>query len=137
MADLKLVLSDPKTGKAYNIDANGASAGALIGKAIGTEIDANPFGLPGYKITITGGSDKTGTPARADLPGNGRRGLLISDGFGYHAEHNGERRRKGQRGCEIAADFVQVNAKVTGYGDKSLEEIFAPAAAEEAPAAAE
>ena len=132
MADLKLVLSDPKTGKAYNIDATGAAAGALIGKAIGTEIDANPFGLAGYKITITGGSDKTGTPARADLPGNGRRGLLITDGFGFHAKHNGERRRKGQRGCEIEGDFVQVNAKITAYGEKTLDEIFAPAEAPEA-----
>ena len=92
------------------------------------EMGVNPFGLAGYKITITGGSDKTGTPARADLPGNGRRGLLISDGFGFNAKKEGERRRKGQRGSEIAADFVQVNAKVTVYGAKSLEEIFAPAA---------
>lgn len=133
MAELKLVLSDPKTGKAYNIEAKDAAASALIGKTIGTEIDANPFGLAGYKITITGGSDKTGTPARADLPGSGRRGLLITKGIGFKPKKEGERRRKGQRGCEIAPDFVQVNAKVTVYGAKTLEEIFAPAApAEEA-----
>ena len=45
MADLKVVLSDPQTGKAYNIDATGAAAGAIIGKTIGTEIDGTPFGL--------------------------------------------------------------------------------------------
>ena len=128
MAELKLVLSDPKTGKAYNIEAKDAAASALIGKAIGTEVDANVFGLAGYKITITGGSDKTGTPARADLPGSGKRGLLITKGVGFHPKKEGERRRKTQRGCEIAPDFVQVNAKVTAYGAKSLEEIFAPAA---------
>ena len=124
MADLKVVLSDPQTGKAYNIDATGAAAGAIIGKTIGTEIDGTPFGLAGYKITITGGSDKTGTPARADLPGNGKRRLLLSDGFGFHADHNGQRRRKTQRGSEIAPDFVQVNAKITVYGEKTLAEIF-------------
>jgi len=133
MTDLKLVLSDPKTGKAYNIEAKDVAASALIGKTIGTEIDANVFGLPGYKITITGGSDKTGTPARADLPGNGRRGLLITEGFGFNPKKEGERRRKSQRGCEIAPDFVQVNAKVTAYGAKSLEETFGPAPAAEEP----
>lgn len=124
MADLKVVLSDPQTGKAYNIDATGAAAGAIIGKTIGTEIAGTPFGLAGYKITITGGSDKTGTPARADLPGNGKRRLLLSDGFGFHSDHNGQRRRKTQRGSEIAPDFVQVNAKITAYGEKTLAEIF-------------
>ena len=123
MVDFKVVLSDPKSGLSYKIDAAGATAGAL-----GTEVDGAPFGMSGYKIMITGGSDKTGTPARPDLPGNGRRGLLISDGFGFDATHNGERRRKSQRGNEIAADFVQVNAKITVYGEKPTAEIFAAAA---------
>ena len=128
MVDFKVVLSDPKSGLSYKIDAAGAAAGALLGKKIGTEVDGAPFGMSGYKIMITGGSDKTGTPARPDLPGSGRRALLISDGFGFDATHNGERRRKGQRGNEIAADFVQVNAKITVYGEKPTAEIFAAAA---------
>ncbi|MDV0443722.1 30S ribosomal protein S6e [Methanorbis rubei] len=129
MVDFKVVLSDPKSGLSYKIDATGAAAGALLGKKIGTEVDGAPFGMNGYKITITGGSDKTGIPARADLPGNGKRHLLLSDGFGFHATHNGERRRKTQRGNEIAADFVQVNAKISTYGEKPVAEIFASAEA--------
>ncbi|MDU9375539.1 hypothetical protein McpSp1_01150 [Methanocorpusculaceae archaeon Sp1] len=129
MVDFKVVLSDPKSGLSYKIDATGAAAGALLGKKIGTEVDGAPFGMNGYKITITGGSDKTGIPARADLPGNGKRNLLLSDGFGFHATHHGERRRKTQRGNEIAADFVQVNAKISTYGEKPVAEIFAPAEA--------
>ncbi|MDO5844280.1 MAG: 30S ribosomal protein S6e [Methanocorpusculum sp.] len=132
MVDFKVVLSDPKTGLSYKIDATGAAAGSIVGKKIGTEIDGAPFGLNGYKITITGASDSTGTPARADLSGNGKRGLLLSDGFGFHAEHNGQRRKKTQRGNEITADFVQINAKISAYGEKPLTEIFAPA--EAAPA---
>ncbi|MDR3102214.1 MAG: 30S ribosomal protein S6e [Methanocalculaceae archaeon] len=127
MVDFKVVLSDPKTGLSYKIAATGAAAGALLGKKIGTEVDGSPFGLNGYKIIITGGSDKAGTPARPDLPGNGRRNLLLSDGFGFHAKHNGQRERKGQRGNEIAADFVQVNAKISIYGEKPITEIMAPA----------
>lgn len=134
MVDFKVVLSDPKTGLSYKIDATGAAAGSILGKKIGTEIDGAPFGLDGYKIVITGGSDATGTPARPDLPGNGKRRILLSDGFGFNEAHHGQRRRKTQRGSEIAPDFVQVNAKISAYGSKTLEEIFAPA---EEPAAAE
>ena len=128
MVDFKVVLSDPKTGLAYKIDAAGAAAGALLGKKIGTEVDGAPFGMSGYKIMITGGSDKTGTPARPDLPGNVRRGILLSNGFGFSAAHNGQRRRKAQRGNEISTNFVQVNAKITVHGEKPMTEIFAAAA---------
>jgi small subunit ribosomal protein S6e len=41
---------------------------------------------------------------------------------------DGERRRKPVRGNEITADFVQINAKVTTYGEKALEELFPKAA---------
>ncbi|HJK01073.1 MAG TPA: 30S ribosomal protein S6e [Methanocorpusculum sp.] len=126
MVDFKVVLSDPKTGLSYKIDATDAAAGTLLGKKIGTEIDGAPFGLNGYKITITGGSDKTGTPARPDLPGNGKRDILLSKGFGFHATHNGERRRKSQRGNEIADDFIQINTKISIYGEKTIAEIFSP-----------
>jgi len=132
MVDYKVVLSDPKTGMSYKIDATGAAAGSILGKKIGTEIDAAPFGLAGYKMIITGGSDKTGIPARPDLPGQEKRGILMTEGFGFHAKHDGERRRKSQRGNEIAADFVQVNAKISVYGEKPIAEIFAPAAEEAA-----
>jgi small subunit ribosomal protein S6e len=127
MVDFKIVVSDPKTGLSYKVDATGAAAGTLLGKKIGAEIDGAPFGLSGHKITITGGSDKTGTPGRPDLPGSGRRKLLLSDGFGFHATRKGERGRKGQRGNEITADFVQINAKISTYGERPIAEIFAPA----------
>jgi small subunit ribosomal protein S6e len=37
---------------------------------------------------------------------------------------DGERRRKTVRSSEITQDFVQINARVTTYGEKTLEEIF-------------
>jgi len=124
MVELKVVVSDPKTGRAYNVDASTGAAGAIVGKRIGDEVDAGTLGLAGYKITITGGSDRTGTPARKSLPGAGRKRLLLAGGVGFHPVVEGERKRKLIRSHEITPDFVQVNARVTTYGDKSLDEIF-------------
>ena len=73
MAEFKVVVADPKSGRAFNVDASGGAAGALVGKKIGEEVDAGPLGLAGYKVRITGGSDRTGTPANSSLPGAGRR----------------------------------------------------------------
>lgn len=131
MVEFKVVLSDQKTGRAYNIAVSGGPAGALIGKRIGEELDAGSFGLPGYRMEITGGSDRNGTPARRNLPLGGRRKLLLSGGVGFKPVMEGQRRRKSIRGNEITADFVQVNARVTAYGNKPLAEYFAKAAPEE------
>lgn len=123
MADFKLVISDPKTGKAYNVDVAGAKSNKIIGKSIGTEIEGEVAGLPGYKIMITGGTDKDGMPMRDDLPGQSRRRILVSGGVGYHPVADGMRKRKLLRGNEVTADLVQLNAKVTAYGDKPLDEL--------------
>ena len=45
MVELKVVVSDPKTGRAYNVDASTAAAGSIVGKKIGDELDAAPSGL--------------------------------------------------------------------------------------------
>lgn len=123
MADFKLVVSDPKTGKAYNVDVTGPKVNKLVGKPIGSEIDGDSAGLPGYKLVITGGSDKDGIPMRGDLPGQGRRRILVAGGVGYHPKADGMRKRKLLRGSEITTDLVQLNASVTAYGEKTLEEL--------------
>ena len=71
MVELKVVVSDPKTGRAYNVVASTAAGWSDSGEKIGDERDAAPLGLAGYKILITGGSDQTGTPSRKSLPGPG------------------------------------------------------------------
>jgi small subunit ribosomal protein S6e len=124
MVELKVVVSDPKTGRAYNVDAGTGAAGALVGKNIGDEVDAGPLGLAGYKILITGGSDQTGTPARRSLPGAGRKQLLLAEGVGFHPKMEGERKRKMIRAHQITPEFVQVNARVIAYGEKTLDELF-------------
>lgn len=124
MVEFKVVVSDPKTGRAYNVDASGGAAGAIVGKRIGDELEAGSLGLTGYKIKITGASDRTGTTAKKNLPGAGRKKLLLAGGIGFHPNMDGERRRKMIRANEITQDFVQINALVTTYGEKPLEELF-------------
>jgi len=124
MVEFKVVVSDPKSGRAYNVDASGGAAGSIIGKSIGDEIDAGSLGLAGYKILITGASDRTGIAAKKGIPGAGRRKLLLAGGIGFHPVMDGERRRKTVRSSEITQEFVQINAQVTAYGEKTLDELF-------------
>jgi len=124
MVEFKVVVSDPKTGRAYNVDASRGAAGAIVGKSIGDEVDAGSLGLSGYKLKITGASDRTGTTAKKGIPGAGKRKLLLAGGIGFNPVMDGERRRKTVRASEITQDFVQINAQVTAYGEKTLDELF-------------
>ena len=124
MVEFKVVVSDPKTGRAYNVDASGGAAGAIVGKSIGDEVDAGSLGLSGYTLKITGASDRTGTTAKKGIPGAGKRKLLLAGGIGFNPVMDGERRRKTVRASEITQDFVQINAQVTTYGEKTLDELF-------------
>ena len=124
MVEYKVVISDPDNGRAHTMTVSGGAAGALVGKKIGDEVDAGTMGLAGYKLRITGASDRNGTPARKDLPGIGRKRLLLAGGVGYHPTQDGMRRRKSVRGNEITTEFVQVNTRISFRGEKPLEEYF-------------
>lgn len=134
MADFKVVVNDVKTGKSHNIAVTGHHANSLIGVSVGEVVDGVFLGLPEYKLQVTGGSDRNGTPMRKDLPGNKRVNLLLSDGLGFHERYHGERRRVAIRGNTISDAIVQINMKVVEYGPKSIEEILNPPSEEEAPA---
>jgi len=135
MANFKVVISDPKEGRAYQVDVKDAEANALIGKSIGNVVDGSIFGLAGYKVQITGGCDGSGFVMKPDLPGPRRQRLLVAVGVGYSPKLPGQRRRKMMRGKEIAPDIIQVNAKVVEYGSKSIKALLGLETAEEVPAA--
>ncbi|MDD1672134.1 MAG: 30S ribosomal protein S6e [Methanomicrobiales archaeon] len=134
MVEFKVMVSDPKSGRAYPMTVSGGAAGIFVGRKIGDEVDGGPIGLTGYKLQITGGSDRDGTPARKDLSGMGRKRILLSGGVGFKPVHDGERRRKFVRGNEITTEFVQINAKVTTHGEKALAEYFVKSKEEKAAA---
>src|SRR3989441_5619013 len=97
MAEFKAVIADPKSGKAYKKDITGHYANALIGKKIGEDLDGLYVGLPGYKLQITGGSDKDGFPMRSDLTGPRRKRLLLSGGASSPPVQPGMRQKKTAR----------------------------------------
>lgn len=125
MVEFKTIVNDVKTGKSYNIAVTGNHANSLIGKNIGEVIDGIFLGLPGYKLKITGGSDKTGVPMRGDMPGNKRRTLLMADGQSFHERYPGERKRVAVRGATISQNITQINMAVAEYGPKSIEDCLA------------
>jgi len=123
--EFKVVISDPKTGKAYQRVVTGAHANKLIGKEVGELINGTIVELPpDYELQITGGSDKDGFPIRPDIPGSARRRILLSGGVGYKPKERGVRKKKMVRGRVITRDIVQINMKVVKHGKIPLEEYF-------------
>ena len=122
---MQVVISDPKTGKAYKVEGKDTEAHALfIGKRIDDVVDADIIGLGGYVLEITGGSDKDGTPMRKDVSGTVRKRVLITSPPGYRPKENGKRRRKSVRGNEISTEISQINVTIKEYGSKPLDGLF-------------
>jgi small subunit ribosomal protein S6e len=125
MVEFKAVINDGKNnGKSYQVPVSGHHANSLIGKKIGDVVDGIFVGLPGYKLTITGGSDKDGFPMRKDLPGVKRRKLLLTHSIGFNSDEPGLRKRKSVRGNTISPDTSQISMKVTSGGSKPIEDLI-------------
>ena len=124
MVEFKAIISNPKDGKTFQTIVTGHHANSLIGKQIGDEFDGIFVSLPGYKLILTGGSDKDGVPMRKDLPGPRRKKILISQSIGFHPTRHGMRRRKTMRGNTISPDISQINMKITHFGPKKLADLI-------------
>jgi len=118
----KLVISE--NDKSYQINVESEQSKKLIGLKIGDDFDASLIGLEGYKLKITGGSDKNGFAMRKDIEGPRRIRSLISGGVGFKPKRKGIRRRKTLRGNTISDNIVQVNTIVTEKGKKSIEKFL-------------
>lgn len=129
--DFRVVISDPKSGKAYQVELKDAGANRFLGRRIGDKVDGDVLGLPGYSVLVTGGSDREGFPMRTDLPGPRRRKILIAGGTGYHPESEGKKKRKSVHGRDISADIGQINVKIVEAGSKPVEELLGAAPKEE------
>ena len=109
MAQFKIVVSDPKTGKSEVVEAKDSMAQLFLGRRIGDTLDLSAVGQ-NYKVKITGGSDKAGFPMRADILGGGKRYVLLTEGVGFRNSVEGEKRRKLVRGGLVTEEVYQLNA---------------------------
>jgi small subunit ribosomal protein S6e len=121
--EFKVVISDPGTGKSYQRDIKDENARRFRGKKIGDEIDGSVLGLTGYKLAVTGGSDRGGFPMKKGVIGKAASRILMKGGVGYKAI-GCTRKRKRVRGEVIDDDIVQINARILVKGKKKIEELL-------------
>ena len=89
-------------GGSYNVPISGNNQSQFLGKKIGDMIDGIFVGegesiLSGYKLMITGGSDKTGTPMRNDLDGGARNPFLLQPLLDTKVTNSCKKRRRERR----------------------------------------
>ena len=123
MAEFKLCIADPKTGKCYQKDIKDQETAPFIGLNIGESIKGEVFGMGGYEFQITGGSDYCGFPMRKGILGI-RKKIQSYGGVGFKTMKKGEKKRKTVCGHKINEKIVQINLKITKEGSKKLAEIF-------------
>lgn len=147
MADLKLVLGDPKTGKSYTKEV---SQKPFLGKKIGETFKGELIDMTGYEFLITGGSDDSGFPMRKDIPKSGKARVLEVSGVGVNNKKKyrkkkkkglrvmkGMRRRVTVAGNTVYEKTAQLNLKVLKMGKTPLDKPAAPAEGEAKAAPAE
>lgn len=119
---MKLLYSDKKTGMTSSVELDSDKAALLLNMRIGSELDGTAFGLTGYKLKITGGSDSSGFPMDSSISGQAKvRAMREKSRKGGE---KGTRRMVTLRGNTITSDTKQVSAIITEYGSKPIEEIF-------------
>jgi small subunit ribosomal protein S6e len=131
MVEFKAVIADTKTGKTYNTIVAGHHANSLVGKEIGDEFDGIFVALPGYKLKITGGSDKSGFPMRRDINSGKRQKVLLSKSLGFNPKHDGKRKKKNLCGKVVSPNIYQINMKIVSHGSKPIEELIKSQSEEE------
>lgn len=135
MAEFKVVISDPKSGKSAQKEIKEEQARNLVGLKIGNSFKGEILDLTGYEFEITGGSDYCGFPMRKDVEGTVRKQILAVKGVGvknkkkargkdvkYMRTMRGMRQRKTVAGNTITERTSQINVKILKHGKA---EIFA------------
>ncbi|TKJ16976.1 30S ribosomal protein S6e [Candidatus Woesearchaeota archaeon B3_Woes] len=120
MADFKLTIADPKTGKCVQRELKSPEANILIGKKIGDKIEGKSIGLEDYEFELTGGSDYCGFPMRRDVQGANRKRILAVEGVGIKKKAKGIKQRKTVCGNTIQDKIVQINFKILKQGKENL-----------------
>ena len=110
---MKIVISDPKSGKSFQSELPKEREAQLVGKKIGDTIEGDLVGAAGYKLELTGGSDSSGFPMKRGISGARRVFSLTTDGTGFHANKKGERKRKMIKGYTYSSETMQINTFIS------------------------
>src|SRR3989338_659594 len=121
MAQYKLCISDPKTGRTKQLEVKDNDAKPFVGMKLKQQIKGESCGLPGYEFLISGGSDKAWFPMRSGIMGK-RKIILAYGGTGIRTKEWGIKQRKTVCGSTINADIVQINLKILKAGAQKLFE---------------
>ena len=136
MVEFIAVIADPKTGKCYQSQISGHHANSLIGKKIGDEFDGIFVNLPGYKLVVTGGTDKAGFAMRRNAEGGRLREVLTAESTGFRSRSRhknkhkplrhevGLRKRVNIRGNTISPEISQINMSISSHGSKPIDDLL-------------
>jgi small subunit ribosomal protein S6e len=130
LAQFKLIVSDRK-GKTVAQELKDRTAQPLLGTKVGSIIDSSIVGVAGGKLKITGGSDRSGTPMRADVHGGVKKYVLLSTGVGNRRE---DRVRKLVRGNMVTEEIYQLNSMLIEGVLPEKQEVVESSATQTEPA---
>jgi len=127
MAEFKLVISDPKTGKTMQKEVKEPGANAFLNKRIGESIAGENIDLSGYEFMITGGSDKCGFPMRKGILSPRKKVLAGKGSVGFRGKNRGGfvrrlMKKKTVCGEKIDISISQINLKITKQGETAIFE---------------
>jgi small subunit ribosomal protein S6e len=132
MAEFKLVIADPKSGKTVQKEVKEAQATPLVGLKLSDKVSGDALGFSGYEFEITGGSDYCGFPMRKGITGLRRKSLLIGKSVGCAGferklrkktqprKRGGFRRKKTVCPEVIHEKISQINLKIVKHGAETL-----------------
>jgi len=121
MVELRVVISDPKTGKSVQRIVKEENRRPFHGIKLGDKVRGELLELTGYEFTLTGGSDDSGFPMRRDVQGTAKKQILTTTGTGIKRElKKGQRIRKTVSGNTVGAQTAQLNLKIEKAGKEDI-----------------
>jgi small subunit ribosomal protein S6e len=124
MVELRICVGDVKKGKTYQKVITDKEVDSFKGLKLGDKIKGEHFGMSGYELEITGGSDQCGFPMRKGIESDRRVKIYASGGVGIKKKTKGKLSRKNVAGAIISSKTTQINLKVLEYGKKTVAECF-------------
>lgn len=121
MVDLRVVISDPKTGKSVQRIVKEENRKPFYGLKLGDKVKGELLDLTGFEFMLTGGSDDSGFPMRRDVQGTMKKRILALGGVGIRKNlKKGQRVRKTVSGNTVGLQTAQLNLKIEKAGKEDI-----------------